>query len=524
MNRKNLAMLMFGLLFVAFGWYASRFIEKTSFLIEGERYYVLFDDAMISMQYAKTLADGHGLVWYPGAERVEGFSNPLWVFLMAAFHLLPLTSAQMGLPVQISAAIFLIINLIFVRKLALLVTDNEWIALGAAFLTAFFFSLNNWSMQGMEVSLATLLVTVTAFLMLSALQQGKFSWGAYLLLGVGTLLRIDMIVPYLAFTGLMFLFDSENRRRHLLVGLSVLIVFLAVQTAARYAYYGEWLPNTYYLKVGGITTLARVMKGVENFVQFIWTTGWFLYTIPLAIFFLRPKKSTTILFLVVMGQVAYSVYVGGDAWEHRGGANRFISVAMPLFFVLYVYALELIRQALFAARDERFPFAKVFSVIALAGIVVGSLFSFNTILTNDSLLKWTLVKRPIFVSGTERAVRMGLAIKSFTTPDASVMMATAGSISYFSERPGIDLYGKMDKVIARTPQRTDTAFRPGHNKWDYDHSIATLLPDVIAQFADDSMDEAQPYLDEYGYERVKLKDFIFYIREDSSYILWDVVK
>lgn len=42
------------------------------------------DDAYISLQYARNLAEGRGLVFNPG-ERVEGFSNPLWVFLLSAF-------------------------------------------------------------------------------------------------------------------------------------------------------------------------------------------------------------------------------------------------------------------------------------------------------------------------------------------------------------------------------------------------------------------------------------------------------
>src|SRR4051812_33138351 len=38
----------------------------------------LFDDAMISMRYARNLAHGHGLVWNVGESPIEGFSNPLW--------------------------------------------------------------------------------------------------------------------------------------------------------------------------------------------------------------------------------------------------------------------------------------------------------------------------------------------------------------------------------------------------------------------------------------------------------------
>lgn len=44
----------------------------------------LCDDAFISFRYARNLVEGHGLVFNPG-ERVEGYTNFLWVLELAAF-------------------------------------------------------------------------------------------------------------------------------------------------------------------------------------------------------------------------------------------------------------------------------------------------------------------------------------------------------------------------------------------------------------------------------------------------------
>src|SRR3954451_10285533 len=74
--------LLFAFIAAMFLIYAGLFIYRTSFVIDGERYFSLFDDAMISMRYAKNLANGYGLVWNPGGERVEGYTNPLWVLYM----------------------------------------------------------------------------------------------------------------------------------------------------------------------------------------------------------------------------------------------------------------------------------------------------------------------------------------------------------------------------------------------------------------------------------------------------------
>ena len=74
---------------------------------------------MISMRYARNLAHGYGLVWNPGARPVEGYTNPAWVLYMTAIHLLPLAASKTSLVVQITAALLLAINLIFVRGIAL---------------------------------------------------------------------------------------------------------------------------------------------------------------------------------------------------------------------------------------------------------------------------------------------------------------------------------------------------------------------------------------------------------------------
>ena len=56
------------------------------------------EDAGISFAFARNAADGEGFVGYPGGERVEGFSNPLWTFLLSGLYLIgiePFTSSKL---------------------------------------------------------------------------------------------------------------------------------------------------------------------------------------------------------------------------------------------------------------------------------------------------------------------------------------------------------------------------------------------------------------------------------------------
>jgi hypothetical protein len=66
----------------------SLFIWRETFTINGTRIISLFDDALISMSYAKNFSQTGSLTWYSGAEKVQGITNPLWTLLLSGFHLI----------------------------------------------------------------------------------------------------------------------------------------------------------------------------------------------------------------------------------------------------------------------------------------------------------------------------------------------------------------------------------------------------------------------------------------------------
>ena len=68
----------------ALGSYA---IWQQSTVIDGVRLFYLKDDALTSLVYARHLLEGQGLVYNAG-ERVEGYTNLLWVLWMAMLQAL----------------------------------------------------------------------------------------------------------------------------------------------------------------------------------------------------------------------------------------------------------------------------------------------------------------------------------------------------------------------------------------------------------------------------------------------------
>lgn len=533
-KKIELSDVAFLIVILAAAIYYAVFIYKSSFVINGERYFVLFDDAMISMNYARNLAQGEGLVWSPG-ERVEGYSNLLWVIIMAFFHLLPIASAKISLTIQVLGAIFALATLIFVKLTAdELVKGNAWVGVIAAFITAFYYPLLNWNLLGNEVSLLAMLITAAVWLALRSLRQGRFSVWLYMIIALGSFVRIDAILPFAVIILYLIIVDGEHRRKHIAYGIGVVVASLILQTIFRGVYFGDWLPNTYYLKMTGAPLFQRVFRGLFVFVKFIWNLNWLLFLLPFIVFIIHRDKGTTLVMLVILVQLAYSVYVGGDAWEHRGGSNRFISGVMPLYFTLFTLALDQVRVALLnRAKIDQNKFIEVITMLGVFVIAGISLLNFNAVLDTASLRYMLLRDQPLYVRGNERNTTIGLFTEEITTEDASVAVIAAGAEPYFSERYSIDMFGKSDPKIAKGEMHIpeDLAlidFRPGHMKWDYAWSIGFLEPDVVVEIWRGTSQEAAPYLEDYIIINVDgltefLPDGRMFLRRGSPNIYWDKV-
>jgi hypothetical protein len=524
--------MLFLLAVAGFLFYAALFIARTSFVVEGERYFSLFDDAMVSMRYGKNLAQGFGLVWNPGGERVEGYTNLLWVLYMSLIHLLPIAPSKTSLFVQMTAAAFLALNLYYVRAIALAVSGgSRLIAWGAVALTATYLPINNWSLQGMEVSVLVLLTTICTWLAIRGMETGAFQRWLYPVLGVATLVRPDMVVLFLAFHSFMLLTDPVHRRKHALWGLVILTGAVAAQTTFRIWYYEELLPNTYYLKMTGVPLTVRLSRGLYVLLQFVWKANPLLFVLTLTLAF-RKDKRIWLLFWTLAAQMAYSIYVGGDAWEYWGGSNRYFCIAMPGFFVLLSYALHLVTSALIEVVQADHPITlrglRRASVWTFAASLVYAVVSLNSIHGMDALAEAALV-RPVLHAGpgngNQRDVRQALLLRRATMPDATVAVMRAGTIPYFADRSSVDLLGKNDRVVAHLPASASegpirfTDFRPGHMKFDFAHSIGRLQPDVILQLRRRT-ELAKPFL-QGDYKDVLLEGGCMFVRRDSPRVRWD---
>ncbi|UCE93520.1 MAG: hypothetical protein JSV73_12090, partial [Flavobacteriaceae bacterium] len=485
---KNEKQLIIFILFSALIFYSS-FIIRSSFYVNNIRFFTLIEDAMISMRYAKHLANGFGLVWNIGEQPIQGFTNLGWTVYMAALHKLPVPESKISLLVMITGG-FILIGVACSSYILCKKIDPNSVAAPMIVLlvTGFYYPLVFWSLRGMEVGLLTLLILVLANLVIRPSKPLGFnkSWFIGIIIFVTILVRFDSIFQVFLIVLFVFYGTFDWIKGNLFPKSLILIFFiLSILSVLLFqlTYFGSLLPNTYYLKVEGVSLAQRVNVGFQAFVEYASRDIFTLFFIALAglIFFqdLR-KKETWFLLAMFLVQIAYSIYVGGDYAEpvnggwYVDGANRFITQGMPFLFVVYGVVVERIIQRILLATAKQ-PLVgsrKTMQAAILVGLIT------LVIISMKPWFKWSIYNAP-GLSSDIRLTKVGLAIRENTDERAIIAVHGAGQIPYYSGRKTIDLLGKSDPVIAHgTPARE--FFMPGHNKWNYEYSITNFLPDLIA--------------------------------------------
>jgi len=468
----------------AWSAYAAAFIWRTSFVVAGRRWFCLIDDEMISMTYARNLVEGHGLVWNAGGERVEGFTNLGWVLLMAVIHYFKVPLPYTSICLQIVSALFILAALVATWKLGEELGLPPVARAAAAAFFGFYLPLSVWALQGSEIS-AIIALAAAALLCMA---RGRML-AASLLLALSTLFRADMLVMAgaAALLGPALLVEGRTRRERivrLVAGAGLVALAAGGQLLFNRLSYGDFLPNTYYLKVAGISPLARVERGGRMLLVFLASLGPLLVAWTVVVMArarraapaaggdgsdtAAARRRVRLLLLMaslVAVQALYSVWVGGDIWPDPGGANRYLLLASPFLFLLLSAALwEMARSA------------RVFAALALVSLVW-----FNAYQGWGSLAEWALARKLANVSTNAFMVSRGRQVEAITAPGARVAVVWAGIIPYFFPgRRYIDVLGFNDARVARSSPRPVRGWVPGHNKWDAAWSIETLGADVMA--------------------------------------------
>jgi hypothetical protein len=366
--------------------------------------------------------------------------------------------------------------------------------------------------------------------------------------------RDDGVIPVVALSLAALLgLRTPQQRRMIWVSLIAMVVIKSAHLGWRFAYYGDWVPNTYYLKLGGDGLSTRLTRGLTMWFSVIVRAIW---PLPLpALFEFRRRRDLTagLLFAPFVALSAYSVYVGGDAWEFLNFANRYLVAGLPGLCILAGLYLERIYTG-----DE--PAGRLLLGIG-GGLLVGGIWDIREKLAltfftppllfwgvcalglgllviawsrrvkhaipGDALtfllclglivgvssgrpyVQWALGNAQLLASEREVSA-LGLAVQDTTAPDATIAVLQAGSTVYFSRRRAVDLLGKNDRHVATMQRR---GFYPGHDKTDFPYSLG-FRPDLVVTI-DEPEDRLLGALQQFGYERLCRA---IWIRPDTSLV------
>jgi arabinofuranosyltransferase len=459
------------------------YIHRTSIAYEDGRVFLLWDDAMISMRYARNFVDGHGLAWNPDGERIQGYSNPGLTLLMAGLHLLPLAPERVSLAFQLVNVGFLLGIVWLVQDLARAVCgENPYVGRLAAIATMANAPLAILSLQGTDVGASTLLlVWALRSFVRGHKHAGKTPVTVFVLLGLSVLVRPDAVVPLtvLSVAGARL----ERGRRSLVFGALTGALTVGALLAFGLAYYGDALPNTYYLKATGSPRLAVLASGLGQTFTTVRGLGLVLVIAAAgSLAFHKRDPFVRTLAATALALFAYNAWVGGDwIWQYT---SRFVAPALPILIVLFEVALWSIAQRIAMVRDDgtepepgktdvlRLPPGRRVDAFVFASLVASTAFSPQT-----ALVEWLNPSQPtMFYADNVMNYRLGRYVRRVTAEDTSVALRWAGTLAYFAERPAIDVLGKSDRHIARM---VVDRFEPGHSKWDWDYVLRERRPDIV---------------------------------------------
>lgn len=464
LTRRDGRRVMFAIL----AWYllyAAYYVSNSAFEVFGKRWYCLFDDAMISMRYARNWAEGHGPVWNVG-ERVEGYSNPLWTAVMAVVHLLPLPERLMSLPVQ---CLCILIGLGYVwatYRLGRTAGLSRAASAGGSCVTALYFPLTQWNLQGMEQGLLCLLLVGGALVAFRAWAAGKSSILAGVLGAMALATRADAFVPVAA---VFVAVAARSRRiRPAAISAAVALAVFGAFWVIRWQYYDSFWPNTYHLKLG-LPLGFRLGVLAPNFVSLTLDR---LGIVFIASCFLVPaamrRSFRWDLFVVFLSTVAYTIWVGGDAWPYE----RFMSPAIPFAGLALSHGYERFVAFLSAGEAHSRARGRPGLILVMAVVLVVSM--------NHARVREWLRGNVYYRVANVRNACTAVAILDRTTEDARIATFWAGAIPYFTRRYAIDMLGKSDLHIARDVRATlDVRLAPGHNKFDFEYSLVEQEADVL---------------------------------------------
>ena len=289
----------------------------------------LCDDAYITFRVVDNLLSGYGPVWNP-TERVQPYTHPLWFWLLSVF------SGVVGSPYYGAYALSILLSVIVVVFVSLdhSRTLSQRLVLIATLILSKAFV--DYGTSGLENPASYLLVTLFVYLFVGARSDDSPARITALVAtaALAVLNRMDLILIFVpGILVLLYRFPSWRRIGPFLLAATPLLVWELFSLI----YYGSFVPNTAYAKLGtGVGALTRILYGGKYFYSCLIsdpTTSTFA-AISVTAALVRKDWKTRSIAAGALLYLLYLIWIGGDFMKGRLITVPFLAAVLAASYTL----------------------------------------------------------------------------------------------------------------------------------------------------------------------------------------------
>jgi len=396
------------------------------------------DDAYISFRYAENLAEGKGLV-FNGGERVEGFSNLLWVLILSAARRIglatPLASKLLG--VLCGSGCLLLLARLSRREMILSPSASLAMVGFLATHSGFIY----YSISGME----TIAYTYGILLMNFSCISGNFIV-ASLICSALMITRPEGVLFLVPLT-IAVLQAGKDLRRTLIPAVIPIGVGCTV-LAFRLYYYHAFLPNTFGAK---INTQVSLLDFLVSHTRSFWayTMGafegagwWAVLAITGCLLVINRKLACLALSAVLIGVF---VWCSEGDWM---GLGRFWIPALPAVVLFCFVGIDRLVKMV-PARSRGIGRALPFLLFVPLVLNLGNVLKVRNLFEGNKYFN------PAMHSREHKEV--GLYLSAIGGPHEVVVVNEIGAIGYFSRMHVRDMLGLLQPAVADLKRREGLA-------------------------------------------------------------------
>lgn len=406
----------------------------------------LLDDTYITLRYAKHLAEGRGLVWNIGGERVEGFTSMLHVALLAG-------AIRAGVAPETAATAIAVLAALGTALLLILIARRQFglLALPAALIIGLYLvdrTTVSLTSIALETQLFVFLLCLCYLLAISFVE--KSGMGRAVALATATfasvLCRPDGAIYGAGVYAVLGIHLIAAARRHEIAPghvrayLSSMVLLAGLGLAygfAKYQYFGYLLPNPFYVKSNQVS-----LAGAGFVLRYLEHIAVRLGPLVAVLGLLVPKEvccnirtAVKVALTLVPPALALSYYT--TITHEVGGHHRF---SYPTYFYLAIAASAVATLAL-----KRLPY------LGRTRIAVFAMVALIVILAVDG--NWRVLRRGIAPQPrdefSEYHFQIARALDATRLgPRMTILCDAAGIIPFVTEVNLLDRVGLNDNFLS----------------------------------------------------------------------------